>query len=331
MNQSEIQNLKSKIFLGIDGGQSHTEAIIADGNGTILGDGFGGASNHAEQTGGRERLESAIRRSVGEALENADLPPIQDVVFAAAHCGMTGGADYKEEIIGGILRAENLVVGHDAPIALFGATAGQPGIVVIAGTGSVIYGENEKGETARVGGLGYLFSDEGSGFWLAVQIIKMAIREQDGLLARTGFEDLVLNFFGRATIRELTTDFYNGKVSRDELASLAKAAQNAALDGNETIAAQIKIGAVQLVKNVETAARRLRFAENFSVAAVGGMFRGQLMRRYFRESLIEKVPNAGFVEPRFNPAVGALLSAYKQAKIEINEILLINLEKSQAQ
>ncbi len=328
MNQSKIQNPKSKIFLGIDGGQSHTEAVIADGNGTILGRGFGGASNHAEQPGGRERLENAIRGSVGEALKNANLPVVQDVVLASAHCGMTGGADYKEEIIREILHAENLVVGHDAPTALFGATAGQPGIVVIAGTGSVVYGENKKGETARVGGLGYLFSDEGSGFWLAVQTVKLAICEQDGLLARAGVEDLVLKFFGRETIRQLTTDFYNGKVSRDELASLAKTAQSVALDGNATIAAQIKIGALQLVENVNATARRLQFEGNFSVAGVGGMFRGQLMRQYFQESLAAEVPNAVFVEPKFNPTIGALLAAYKQAKIEITETLLANLGKS---
>lgn len=329
MNQSKIQNLKSKIFLGIDGGQSHTEAVISDENGIISGRGFGGASNHAEQPGGRERLENAIRNSVGEALKDADLPPVRDLMFAAAHCGMTGGADYKEKIIKEILQTESLVVGHDAPTAFFGATAGQPGIVVIAGTGSIVYGENEKGETARVGGLGYLFSDEGSGFWLAVQTVKLAIGEQDGLLPATGVKDLVLNFFGCETIREMTSNFYNAKISRDEFASLAKAAQNtAALADNKMIAAQIKIGASELIGNVKTAASHLQFEEKFLVAGVGGMFRGQLMRQYFQESLAAEVPNAVFVEPKFNPAIGALLLAFGQTGIVLNKSLLANLEKS---
>ena len=67
--------------MGIDGGQSHTEAIIADENGIILGRGLGGASNHAEIPGGRERLENAIKDSVGEALKNANLPPIDETDF----------------------------------------------------------------------------------------------------------------------------------------------------------------------------------------------------------------------------------------------------------
>ena len=64
MNQSEIQNPQSEIFLGIDGGQSHTEAVIADGGGNILGRGIGGASNHAEVPGGRLRLQKAIGDSI---------------------------------------------------------------------------------------------------------------------------------------------------------------------------------------------------------------------------------------------------------------------------
>ncbi|MCA1624241.1 MAG: ATPase [Acidobacteria bacterium] len=329
MGESKIRNPKSKIFLGIDGGQSHTEALVADENGVIVGRGLGGASNHAEYPGGRERLKQAILQSVGEALEKANLPPIEKTFFAGANFGMTGGADYKEEIIGEIVKAEHLIVSHDAPTALFGATAGTPGIVVIAGTGSVVYGENKAGKTTKIGGLGYLFSDEGSGFWLALQVIRLAIKEQDGLLSPSGLEKLVLDFFGREKIRQLTNDFYNAKMTRDDLASFAKTAHEAAAAGNVVIQEQIKFGANVLVESVRSARRRLHFESNFPVAGVGGMFRGQLMRKYFQEILENKLPNAVFIEPRFNPAIGALLLAYKQAKIEINKILLANLEKSQ--
>jgi N-acetylglucosamine kinase-like BadF-type ATPase len=74
--KSQIPNPKFQIFLGVDGGQSHTEAIAADEAGRILGRGFGGASNHAEQPGGRERLRNAILESVGAALKKANLPPL---------------------------------------------------------------------------------------------------------------------------------------------------------------------------------------------------------------------------------------------------------------
>lgn len=328
MNEPFIQNPQSAIFLGVDGGQSHTAAIIADESGNIQGRGTGGASNHAEQPGGRERLRNAVRRSVGAALAKANLPPLEKTNFAAAHFGMTGGADYKREIIGEIVNAEFLTVGHDAPTALLGATAGTSGIVVIAGTGSVVYGENENGETAQIGGLGYLFSDEGSGFWLASQTVRLAIREQDGLLPPSGLESLVLKFFRRENLRRVTDDFYNGKCSRDDLAALAKTAHEAALAGNAALVGQIEDGAHSLVESVRAAALRLRFHSDFPVAAVGGMFRAALLKKYFAEWLPVKVPGAILTEPRFDPAIGALLAAYRRGGIEISDNLLTNLEKS---
>jgi N-acetylglucosamine kinase-like BadF-type ATPase len=326
-NQSEQHNLQAKIFLGVDGGQSHTEAIVADETGNVLGRGTGGASNHAEIPGGRERLQAAIADSVGAALKNARLAVLSEIIFASAHCGMTGGAIYKREIIGAIVKAEKLTVGHDAPTALFGATAGKPGIVVIAGTGAVVFGVNETGETARAGGLGYLFSDEGSGFWLAAQMIRLAVKEHDGLIEDYGVLKLVLDFFGRGEIREITDDFYNGKISRDEIAALAERAHHAAADGNQAIREQIFYGVGVLTDSVESVAKKLKFQSNFPVAAIGGMFRASLMNEYFQSSLAKKVPLAEFVEPRFGPAAGALLLSYRQAEIEITEKLLSNLEK----
>ncbi len=343
MSESKIQNLRSKIFLGVDGGQSHTEAVIADEFGNVLGRGFGGASNHAEFPGGRERLRNAIIQSVGEAIRDAetrkfgnarknsgeisDFENVSNYQFASAHFGMTGGAGYKETIIGEIVQAERLTVGHDAPSALFGATAGKPGVVVIAGTGSVVYGENALGETTKIGGLGYLFSDEGSGFWLALQIIRLAIKEQDDLIEPRCLEKLVLNFFGRQKIREITDDFYNARMSREQLASFAKRAHEAAEAGNISIRNEIKFGVEILVESVSSAARRLKMDDAFSVAGIGGMFRASLMKKYFAECLAAKMPSAVFVKPRFNPAIGSILLSYQQAKIELHEELLINLEK----
>jgi glucosamine kinase len=336
VNKSKIQNLKSKIFLGVDGGQSHTEAVVADETGNILARGTGGASNHAEQPGGRERLRRAVIDSVGTALETIfgnDQASREDLVkrtnFAAAHFGMTGGADYKEEIIGELVRAGSLAIGHDAPTALAGATAGTPGIVVIAGTGSVVYGANAAGETTQIGGLGYLFSDEGSGFWLAAQTIRLAIKERDGLIENTGLEGLVLEFFKVTEIRNLTTAFYNEKITRDEIAALAERAQAEAEKGNPVLQSQLEAGAEYLAACVKGAAARLNFRGEFFVAGIGGMFRGAPLRQRFAGQLRRKAPDAKFITPHFGPAIGALLLAYRQAQIEISRQLLANLKTTQ--
>jgi N-acetylglucosamine kinase-like BadF-type ATPase len=328
MSESKIENKKSKLFLGVDGGQSHTEAVVADEFGQILGFGLGGASNHAEIPGGRERLRKAIIDSVGEALGITNYE-LRITKFRSVYFGMTGGADYKEKIIREIIDAEHFKVGHDAPIALASGTGGKHGIVVISGTGSAVYGENESGEKARAGGLGYLFSDEGSGFWLATQTIRLAIKSQDGVIENAGLQRLVLDYFKVEKIRDLTTSFYNGKVSRDEVASFARTVHDEALNGNEVLRKQINFGANCLVENVSSVAKRLQFVEKVDVVGVGGMFDGELMRKFFVENLAEKVPHAKFIKPRFKPAIGALLLAYRNAKIELSEQLLLNLQNSQ--
>jgi glucosamine kinase len=320
--------MHSKLFLGVDGGQSHTEAVIGDIEGRVVGRGFGGPSNHAERPGGRERLREAVLSSVGEALRNSCSPTIDEVVFASAEFGMTGGADFKEEIIRGLVKADHLVVDHDAPTALFGSTAGQPGIVVISGTGSVIYGENESGKRAKIGGLGYLFSDEGSGFWLAAQTIRLAIKEQDGLIPACGLQNLVLGFFRRSSIRDLTNDFYNEKIDRDDLARLAEPAQEAARAGNDVLRLELEYGVGVLVRSVKTAAANLALTDSFPVAGVGGMFRGELMKSLFAETLAREVPSAVFIAPRCGPAIGALLMAYRNAGVPLEPGLLENLERT---
>lgn len=327
MGKAKTENSSRALFLGVDGGQSHTEAVVADRHGNVLARGAGGASNHAEIPGGRERLERAITDSVGDALRKAGLAALAETVFASAHFGMTGGAIYKEEIIRKLVRAEVLTVGHDAPTALFGATAGLPGIVVIAGTGSIVFGVDETGSQAHAGGLGYLFSDEGSGFWLAAQLIRLAIKEQDGLVPADGILEIVLEFFKRGRIRDVTDDFYNGKISRDRVAALARRAHEAAAGGNQAVAREIAGGARALAESVASVAARLNFAGKFPVAGVGGMFRAALMNRYFEAALAEKVPLAETIKPRFGAGVGAVLLAYQQAGIEISEEVLSNLEK----
>lgn len=316
-----------KIFLGIDGGQSSTKAVVADDSGNVLGVGFGGSLNHGNLPDGREKLRNAIGDSVNEALRNARLPLIDEMIFESAHCGMTGGADYKEEIVREILRAKTLEVGHDALIALYGATAGKKGIIVIAGTGSIIFGVNEHGETARAGGLGYLFADEGSGFWLAVETIKLAIREQDGVIEESGLRKLVLSYFGVGEIRELTNAFYNWKISRDKIGAFAETILEIAAQ-NKSIENLVKAGAESLVENVKGAAQQLNFTNGFQVSPIGGMFQNELMKRVFRELLAEKIPNAIFVEPLFNPSIGAVILAYKNSGIEPSEEILANLKIS---
>lgn len=328
---------RGHLFLGVDGGQSHTEAVIADENGKILGRGFGGPSNHAEQPGGRERLRGAVINAVGSALkivDNSDRTEADLVAhsrFRSAHFGMTGGADFKKEVIDKAVNADLLSVGHDAPTALFGATAGEPGVVVIAGTGSVVYADNGNGRTAQVGGMGYLFSDEGSGFWLSAQMIRLAIKEADGSIADAGLSQAVLSHFDKPRLVDVVNGFYNGVITRDEIARLSRVAHGMALSGNRALRDVIKTGAEVLAEGVTTAAKRVGFENDFLVSYCGGMFNAALMGEFFRIAISECAPLAVLKEPVYGPTIGALFLAYRQAGVAIAKTVGDTVQFSQTQ
>src|SRR6478672_9308808 len=101
------------LFLGVDGGQSGTAAVIGDETGRVLGSGEAGPCNHAAAGEGRAKLERAVRGSLAAACEQAGLNP-DTVEFEAACFGMSGGPDDKRDILASILRTRRLVVTNDA-------------------------------------------------------------------------------------------------------------------------------------------------------------------------------------------------------------------------
>ncbi|MGB9605500.1 MAG: BadF/BadG/BcrA/BcrD ATPase family protein, partial [Bryobacteraceae bacterium] len=134
------------MFLGVDGGQTATIALIGDESGRVLGAGRGGPCNHVGGPEGREKFTRAIRDSIGQACRSAGLDP-ERVRFRVACLGFSGGPEDKRPLLEAMLAAEQLVVTTDAMIALSGATAGEPGIITIAGTGSIAFGRNAGGRT----------------------------------------------------------------------------------------------------------------------------------------------------------------------------------------
>jgi len=143
-----------KLFLGVDGGQSGTTAVIGDETGRILGTGEAGPCNHAAGAEGRARFERAIRGSVGDACRQAGLD-LSEIEFEAACFGLSGGPEHRDEVLASILRCRRpFLLTTDAAVALTGATPEGQGIIVIAGTGSIAMGRNAEGRTARTGGWG---------------------------------------------------------------------------------------------------------------------------------------------------------------------------------
>jgi N-acetylglucosamine kinase-like BadF-type ATPase len=304
-----------KLFLGVDGGQSGTKAIIGDESGRILGAGEAGPCNHAAAGEGRAKLEGAVIGSVAAACAQAGLDAAA-VRFEAACFGMSGGPDDKREIVAATLRVERLVVTDDAVIALAGATRTGQGIITIAGTGSIAFGRNSAGRSARAGGWGHIFGDEGGGFDIARQAARAVLRLEEGWGPPTVLRELLLTATGSANANQMLHRFYTDEWPRSRVAALALLV-DAAAGESDTVAVAILAGAAQQLALLAGAVREELWSRGSAVevAYIGGVFRSGIVLERFR-MLVELQEGVRSSAPRRSPAEGALREAYRSAGLE---------------
>ncbi|HTJ28617.1 MAG TPA: BadF/BadG/BcrA/BcrD ATPase family protein [Candidatus Limnocylindria bacterium] len=300
----------SAYLAGIDGGQSSTTAVVVRDDGTLLGRGIAGPAAHVDEPPGSTTCADACASALGRALDAAGLP--RTTTLAAVHVGLSG---WDEAFDGAplTLGARSIRLGHDAPIALAGAVASRPALVVIAGTGSVAYGEDGAGNAVRVGGWGYLFGDAGSAFAIARDALAYAM-DQDDRGASSPLGEAALAFFDRGDLRALATAAMQGRISRGELAAFARVVHDAARLGDAEARALVDGAADALATLAATALERLGVGNrSVPVALAGGSFASERFFTHARERLVELAPGARVIRPLHEAAVGAALLAFAEA------------------
>ncbi|HKR01280.1 MAG TPA: BadF/BadG/BcrA/BcrD ATPase family protein [Pyrinomonadaceae bacterium] len=302
-------------MLGVDGGGTKTRAVISDGRQYVLGEGTAGPSNPLRV--GIGTAAAAIREAVDNACVAAG---VRRADIVAAEVGLAGvrRGDLRlrmRDALSG-LGIHSIEVVTDADIALYGATEGEPGLVIIAGTGSVCCGLNAQGKHVCAGGWGPLAGDEGSGSWIARRALQAMARSCDGRGEETVLGEAACNYFNVATTDDLLIAIYSPGMSNDRMAGFAKSVIEAAQGGDQA-ARQIVIDAGRELGLAATAViRSLRMArERFQVACVGGVFAaGDLLLDPLREELTRVAPKAFLAPPHLPPAVAAARMALEQLR-----------------
>jgi len=239
--------------------------------------------------------------------------------FKAACLGMSGGPDDKAGLLGELIDTERLVVTHDAKIAWTGATEGEPGLVVIAGTGSIAYGENVHGESARAGGWGYIYGDEGSGFDIARQALRATLKDHEGWGPRTALTPALMELTGASNANDALHRFYTPEWPRSRVAGLAITVDRIASEG-DPVASDILLHAAQQLALLAASVRRQLWndeaASSPHISWIGGVFQSQILLERFR-TLALLDGNAEVGPPRRSPAAGALILAYRVAGLPL--------------
>ncbi len=289
------------LYLGVDGGQSGTIAVIGDEEGRVVGAGRAGpcVTMSGPQKDAPDFL-AAIGDSVQAALDQVGLADVglADVSFESACLGFSGGPADKEALTRELVKAARYMVTHDAWIALAGATAGKPGVIVIAGTGSMAFGKNRENRTARAGGWGYAFGDEGSAFDLVRQALRAVLRSEEGWGPRTALTDLLLESTGARDANTLLHSFYTDDYPRRRVASYAPLVDQAAGLG-DPVAQDILKHAAQSLATFAASVRSQLFdpAEAVTLSYTGGVFASRVLLERFRillnwtTAIVSRCPN----------------------------------------
>jgi N-acetylglucosamine kinase-like BadF-type ATPase len=306
---------RDRYFLGIDGGGTKTHAVITDRSCRVIGEGFSGAANPLRV--GLAEAVSHIGLAVADACAQAGIELSNIGSACAGIAGINHPIHYHtmKDALDEALHVSGLELVTDARAALEGALDGKPGIVVIAGTGSIVLGVNQDGKQARAGGFGPTLSDEGSGYYIAQQALKAVVSSFDGRSPQTTLAELICNRLGVASPSDLPGVIYNSDAEPVEIASLAELVDEAAREGDE-VAREILIAAGrELGRLAASVIEKLGLHSSaFHIACVGSVFRsGDLVLEPLREAVLSVAPRAEIGPPLYPPAIGAAKLAQELA------------------
>ena len=297
-------------MLGIDAGGSKTVAWLADAAGLIVGEGrSGGANLHSAGELGTEKvLYDVIRAAVGD---DAPLPGVVCVGMA----GMDRADD--REVVGAILRRlgfrGQVLAVNDALIALVAGADEDPGVVVVAGTGSIAYGVGPGGIAARAGGWGEVYGDEGSAFWVGRLALAAVVRASDRRGPQTALTSLVLRHAGTERIDGLVTQVYARADRRQAIAAMAGLVARA--DGDAVAREILTAAADELTLAARSVVEQLEMrGERFRVVLSGGLFKmAPTVASMVARRVAELAPRAVTAVLTDEPALGAVRLALRAA------------------
>jgi N-acetylglucosamine kinase-like BadF-type ATPase len=290
------------LYLGIDAGGTKTDCAVSNGA-ELLGQATGASCKLARvgKERGRENLQSVIRQATQAAGVAAST--IQHVCIGMSGASLAEAVQWAQQTIRELIPDSTIYVAGDHVIAHRAAFGTSPGVLVISGTGSIAFGRNQSGETARAGGWGPNVSDEGSAFWVGREAVTAALHAFD---------------FGNAN-GLLATIAECWKVAPEEVIRMANASEprfielagpvvNAAEQGDDTARAIMERAGQALAGLASAVIKRLWPSGGVvPVALASGMLQGSpLVRHAFREAMKAEQPQAAVSFAFVRPVLGAL-------------------------
>ncbi|MBU1117252.1 MAG: hypothetical protein KKE09_19185 [Bacteroidetes bacterium] len=297
-------------FIGIDGGGTKTKAALVDENMKTICEDIGGPSNFIVFS--IDEVSESIINLISKLCSNAkiELNSVKAILIGTAGAGRRDDAERLENAVLQAAAKNNLIlntfkVESDARIALEGALSGKPGSILIAGTGSIMFGKDAEGNIHRVGGFGRILGDEGSGFHIGRAGLNAVAKSFDNRNKGTLLTELIKEKFNINNSVELINEVYKNNFDIPKIAPLVIEAA----EKNDEICIKILNSEIdELVEHIE--AMKLKINEDtLALSLIGGTITTDNYYANLFQARIKEILYVKIIEAELSPDVGAALMA----------------------
>jgi len=300
-----------KYFIGIDGGGTKSKCILTDQKLKIIYETTGGPSNFLML--GNDKVSETILNLIFECVQknNLTFDDISAIVLGTTGGGRRNDAESLEITIQNLAKSQqinlnNFRVESDARIALEGAFSGKPGSILIAGTGSIMFGKDRLGNIHRVGGFGRFIGDEGSGFRLGQRGLNSIAKEFDGRGNKTLISKLLKEKFNIESPENLITEIYRNNF---DIASVAPLVIEAAEKGDKISVNIIESEAEEIILHISAMKNKLN-EKILSISFIGSLLTKDNFYSYLvKEKIVQQFDDIVIKEAENSPEFGAVLMA----------------------
>lgn len=300
-----------KYLIGMDGGGTKTKCIITDHELNPIYETTGGPSNFLML--GNEKVSETILNLVKDCVDskNISYDDVDAIVLGTTGGGRRSDAESLEKSIINYAKSKtislkNFRVESDARIALEGAFSGKPGSILIAGTGSIMFGKDVIGEIHRVGGFGRYLGDEGSGYRIGQKALNKVSRFFDERGKETLITDLLRQTFSISSSEELITAVYRNNF---DIASVTPVVIEAADKGDKTAQRILEDEAEELILHITAMKMKLQLPQ-LKISLIGSLITTANYFSYlFNEKVVRNFNDVIIKEAENQPELGAVLMA----------------------
>ena len=309
----------------MDGGGTKTIAVAAAADGTVLAVERGDGINY--NTIGMERARGNLKEILDRLHAGID-GECEEVTVGMPALDMPAGPEVTNAFAGDTFDPKLLDLQSDAYITLAGFTMGQPGMIVICGTGSILLMLDKQKQQHVCGGWGYLLGDAGSGYALAVDGLRAAILDWENVGEKTTISDAAMVHFKLSHPRELIDIVYSPGCKQSDIAQFGRIVLKCCEDGDKEAARIVRSNMASIAANAAEMIHRAPEANHVGIWG-GVLTNSACARQLFSEELLKRCPEAVIIKPEFPPELGAIIhSATKRGTVE--EEFLRNLKQSYA-